>query len=481
MADSVNAPAHNLVQPVRRAAIAPAPLMDKRQARIGARLAPQIITDILRRADEGYMDRIADLLDEVRETDPHLHSVLFKREAQVAGAEWEIRPAKKARGIKKRDKVVEFCTDVLDNLQSFSQVIAHLQSAVYHGRAAAEIIWARDGSKWVPGSIEPIHPRRLSYSADWRLHLWDATAGTDSSFAKFPGVPVDALPKGKFIVHMPRVRGGYPTREGLGRILVWYSVFKRWTQRDWMSLAEMVGRPGRVGYYNTGTDPTKPAATEEDQNILDNALRDWSSSQSVVLPDTTKIEFQFASGPVGEMHKMLVEHCNGEMSKATLGETLTTDAGSRGARSLGTVHDDVRIMVAKWDARAISETLRYHLLAPLVRLNFGESTPVPEIAFEVEPEDNLNELADRIQKLVFAGLDIPQGWVRDRFGIDDPTDGEDTLAPAAGPGGGAIADPDAKGSDESPKAPGKGGKGAGTKGGSKSAPRAEDAPDGSKL
>ncbi len=412
---------------------------EKLQLRLGSSLTPQVISAILRRADQGQMDSIADMLDEVRETDPHLHSVLFKREAQVAGAPWEIRPprsspgARKSKGRKpKIDPIIQFVTETIENLPHFSQTLAHLQGANYHGRAAAEIMWVRaQNGKILPDCIEPIHARRLSYAAqNWKLHLWDVSGSGIDRFGKYPGVPFDEFPKGKFIVHTPRLRGTYPTREGLGRNLVWYSVFKRWTQRDWMALAEMSGRPGRVGYYSTGADG-KPEATPEDVELLKAALINWSSSVSVSLPDTVKMDFVNATSGQSELHKVLIDHCNSEISKCVLGETLTTEAGTRGARSLGDVHDDVRLMIALWDAKAIAETLRYCLIAPLVRMNFGEKALVPEIVFTVAPDEDLNALATRYKLLAEAGLDMDQEYIRDVFGIPEPVAGVKLMIPRA--------------------------------------------------
>ena len=51
------------------------------------------ITSVMRQADLGYMDQWADLLDEIRQADPHLQGELFKREWQVGGAPYEVRPA----------------------------------------------------------------------------------------------------------------------------------------------------------------------------------------------------------------------------------------------------------------------------------------------------------------------------------------------------------------------------------------------------
>ena len=61
---------------------------------------------------------------------------------------------------------------------------------------------------------------------------------TDSPFGIFPGLPLDRFPAGKFIVHRPRVRGVYPVKEGLGRLLVWWATFKRFAVRDFAAFAE---------------------------------------------------------------------------------------------------------------------------------------------------------------------------------------------------------------------------------------------------
>lgn len=410
--------------------VAPAPYNDRYQTRAGSSVTPQLVTSVLQRADLGYMDRLADLLDEIRETDAHLQSVLFKREAQVAGAEWEVRPGADGGPKGKAKRAADYCSDVLQSLGGFSAALAHLQSGVFHGRAVLEILWTRDGGRWVPASLEAIHPRRIAFAAhSWRPYLWDASA-LDSPFNVFPGVALDSLNADapKFIIHLPRVRGGYPTREGLGRTVLWPAIFKRFAVRDALALAEMAGRLGRIGKYAAGGDPKNPVrASPEDQDVLAQSLEAWSSAVSLVIPDTTSVEFK---DPVtgNTIHMPLVEWANGEISKATLGETLTTEAGSRGARSLGQVHDDVRLMLARADGKAVAETLRRDLLAPMVRERFGDGVPVPEVAFLVDPEESLNDAAERLVKLVGAGLKVSQPFVRNLFGIEDPKDGEELLS-----------------------------------------------------
>lgn len=421
------------------------PANDKYQRRYGSDLDPVTVSNVLSAADKGYMFAMADMLDEIRETDPHLQAVMFKREVQVAGARYTIQAAPNSgpRG----QKIADFVTDALSRARNLRRAFAHLQGGVFHGRAVVETVWAMRKTRIVPARFEVVHPRRINISSvtNWLLHVWDESggAGSDSRFRSFPGVPVDdpvVFPYGKLIVHTPHVRGGYVTREGLGRLMVWFAVFKRWGIRDWMALAEMAGRPGRLGYHSTGKNGDK-AADVRDIDKLEQALDDWSSAVSVVLPDTVKVEFVQALRSEGQLHDRLVRFCDEQMSKAALGGTLTTDAGTKGARSLGDTHQDEQQMIALWDAAQLQETIGISLIEPMVVFNFGPSAPMPHIVFEVVQEETLDAVALRLKTLKDAGLQIPSDYVYEKFNIPRPNnaDANKQLVAPTDPGAGNAA------------------------------------------
>lgn len=440
---------------------------EKYQSRWGNGLTPEAITSVLRSAEQGYMDRVADLLDEVRQLDAHLQAELFKRERAVSGAPFKVVPDGKTA---KAKQAAAYCQEVLDNLEvpqaglalGFRGALAHLVGGgLWHGRAALEVVWARDGRHLRPVRLEWVHPRRLSYAAaGWKLHVWDATA-SGTPFARFPGVPVDdkaLFPDGKLVVHTPRVFGTYPTREGLGRVLVWYSAFKRWTVRDWLAFAEWAGRGLRIGKYQTGRDPKNPGAqaTDDDVEVLRDALEAMSSSVSTVIPDVTELAVHPPPNNQ-EVHERLVLLCNGEISKAVLGGTLTSDPGERGARSLGVVHDDVRLQLAAHDAEGVAADVRRDLLGPAVRERFGGACPVPFVEITTEPRESLDAFATRVKAMVDAGLVMPAKFVRETLGIPEPKDGEEVIGAAPEPQEGDAADgtgkPPAKGKKPAGQAP----------------------------
>jgi phage gp29-like protein len=306
----------------------------------------------------------------------------------------------------------------------------NLLTATFHGRAAVELTYVRDGRYTMPRHAYAVHPRRLSWSneSDWRLYLYDATSG-DTRFAKFPGVPLSdaaVFPRGRMLVHMPRQFGTYPTREGLGRALVWFSAFKRWTVRDWLAFAEWAGRGLRVGKYATGRDPQNDGrANDEDVTALQEALQAMSSTVATVIPDVTDIKVIEAKD--NQVHNDLVKLCNGEMSKMVLGGTLVSDPGDRGARSLGEVHLRAMSLLLKSDAENLADTIRRDLFAPLVRANLGDRAPVPHIAFGVEPPADAKERAERLKLYMDQGLRVPAEWIYDAEGIPSPQPGDVTI------------------------------------------------------
>ena len=417
--------------------VARAPYNDRFQYRLGSALTPQALSSVQRQADNGYLWQWIDVLDELRETDPHLHAVLYQREALVAGAAWQI--------VGDDERVNDYVTRVLSDLESrgdmslsFTDLLHHMQTGVYYGRAVAEVIWSPDGRR--PEAIEFVHARRLAYATDWRIHLWDATGSgyaiaaeqtaAERAFALFPGVPLDIFPSGKFIVHRPRVRGGYPTREGIGRTVCWYALFKKFGMRDLLALTEWAGRGLRVGEYSSGSTPDSPVrSSPEDVTALQEAIEAMSSTVSIVIPDTTKLTVLDAPN-VNALHEHLVALCNGEMSKAVVGSTLAAEVGENGGnRALGEVHERVTLMIARGDAEAVAATLRRDLLRPMVERMFGRGTPCPKITFATDPAQDLTELAKRLDVAVRAGVNVSQRDAREMLQLPEPQEGDALLVP----------------------------------------------------
>ena len=442
--------------------IAPAPYVDRYARVLGAALGPDAVTTAQAMAGLGYLWTYADLLEECRGRDSHLQGILQRRELRVAGASWEMRAAPESGEL--GAEIARFCDARLREMESdgsfgrsFATMVADMQGAVYHGRSGHEMLWrveGRDlgGEWWMPRTAEWIHPRRFAMATDWALHIWDSSGtgesaltnvNTRSPFGNFPGVSVaavNAIAPGKLVAHAPRITGSIPTREGIGYVTVWPACFKRMGVREFVAFIAWAARGLKKGTFDAAETPGGGGggASRDNEAKLYEAAVNWSAQNAAILPSTCKLEVETVEGH-GEAQQRFIDWCNSEMSKAVLGSTLGTDAGQRGARSLGEVHERGEEALALNDARTISETLRSMLLRPLVRMNFGDRAAVPSIVFDVGGAADLTALSERMERFVRLGGKITQEDARNLLAFPDPKEGDtDLLTITSGPRGGSI-------------------------------------------
>jgi phage gp29-like protein len=391
--------------------------------RIGGSLKPSDVSAIIRDADTGDMARLVDLSNEMRQKDGHLQSVLQTRETALAGLDWElVFPGESKRQRKSRvGRERGFVDAVLRNHTEFDRLKAHLAGAPFIGYGVAETNWARDGARLVPAHFELHSPRRFGFrSSDGRFVYRDGTRGSRE------GTPLLETWPDKFILSQPRVNGDVPCREGLVRVLMWLALFRNWSISDLLKLAEMTWKPWRRGIYDK-------SSSDKDIEALKNILRGMTSSGVAVYPKTVEVITEWAGGAKasggqgGGSHQSLFELCGREMSKAVLGQTLTTEQGSVGSQALGNVHNAIRKDILVSDAKHLAEVLTHFLIEPMIRLNFGPSAAVPRLRFLTEDHSDMVQVANALDKLTGPNvrLKVSQNWARDELGIPDPAEGDE--------------------------------------------------------
>lgn len=412
----------------------PSPVVDKYPLISGPLMNPAVVSAALRLGERGYMRRLSDLLSELRETTPHLQATLSKREKAVAGVGWTISPAE-TKGLSKRDakladKYADYARQRTAAIPQFGDALEHLQGAVYFGRSACEIEWARDARGIYPARLHSVHPKRLSYAANWRIHLYDE-AGNEQrpELGYYPGLDIRATWPDRFIIHEPRTMGAeLPTRQGLGRVLVWAGMFWKWTTRDWMTFAELFAKPWRVGYYPKG-------AQKEDIAALKAGLLQLSGMTTAVFPEGCKPMFVEPGRGSNGIHGDLVALWNAEISKVVAGGTLQTEIkGDSGNRALGEVMERGEQRLVASDGRALSETGGRDLIRVLTRLQFGDEAATrlcPIFALSTDPPVDKDKAAARVQAFVDRGGAIDADEYRDKYcdGMRKPAPGAPLLQP----------------------------------------------------
>lgn len=375
-----------------------------------ASLTPARVADILRRAAGGDHLDFVRAAEDVEEKDLHYRAVLQTRRLAVAGLPLEVQPAEDSRAGR---KAAALARETLSGLDVAGLANA-LLGALSVGYAAAEIVWETGEGEWRPARILPRPAAwfRFDRETGRELRLADGSRGGA------------AIPPAKMILHVPQVAAGLPLLGGLARSALWAWVFKSYALRDWARFAEVYGQPIRLGRYHEGASP-------EDVQVLKDAVLGIGSDAAAVIPREMAIELIESRGAAAsaELYRDLIEYLDRQVSKAVLGQTLTTDQGASGSLAQARVHDEVRRDLIQADARALAATLTRDLVAPLIRFNLGDA-PLPTLRFVVDEPEDRKALAEQVAMLVRSGLPVPAAWVRERFGIPEPQDGEAVLSAA---------------------------------------------------
>ena len=383
-------------------------------------LTPVRLAAIFREADTGDVMRQMELFEEMEEHDPHLFSQLQTRKNAVTGLDFEIT----AFGDEPRDKeIAEFVEEQLNGIEGMEDIETDLLDAIGKGIAVSEIMWGYDSGRVVVREIKNRHQKRF---------FWD---GVDDSFrCRTDETPSGILlPKNKFIIHKYKARSGHPARAGILRVVAWMYLFKNYDIKDWISFAEVYGLPFRLGKY-------APGSSDEEKRALMQALIQLGADAAGIIPEGASIEFVTAEKTSStDLYERLARYCDEQISKAILGQTLTSDSGG-GSYAQSKTHNEVRHDLTVADCKALAATLRRDLIRPLVLFNFGEEKRIPRIRFDCEEDEDLMQTANVVGTLVEkTGLPVPLSYLYKKFSIPEPEDGEAIATPsyyaqqAAGP------------------------------------------------
>lgn len=221
------------------------------------------------------------------------------------------------------------------------------------------------------------------------------------------GVPFDTYPD------LLMVKGKEPL--GILARTAPYVIYKRGSMGDWAQFSEIFGMPVRKYTYDAA-DPESRAAA------MDDAMNQGSASV-FLCPEGTNLEFIEAGNKTGsaEVYASLIERCNAEMSKAVLGNTLTTEASETGTQALGTVHSKVEDELVEQDGLFILNLLNYEMTDIFAAL--GVNTEGGVFVFVEEEELTLIQKAELMQKAqeVFH-LPMSDEYLYKTLGIEKPQD-----------------------------------------------------------
>lgn len=374
-------------------------------------LSPVKLAEIFKEADAGDVLRQSELFEEMEEKDPHLFSQLQTRKQAVTGLDFEIIPFDPDNAEDK--EIAEFISMVINDIENFEEIEMDLLDAIGKGFAVSEIIWDISEGCTMIKDIRSRHQKRF---------YWDSI--NDKMKVRTALHPEgEVLRENKFIIHRYKARSGHPSRAGVLRVVAWMYLFKNYNIKDWISFCEVYGLPLRLGKYAQG-------ASEKEKAALMKALVQIGADAAGIIPDGSSIEFiNTEKAASTDLFEGFARYADEQISKAVLGQTLTSDSGG-GSFAQSKTHNEVRHDLTVADCKALAATIRRDLVRPLVIFNYGEAKRIPFIKFDCKEAENLKESAEVLGTLIEkTGLKVPTGYIYKKFAIPKPKEGEETAQP----------------------------------------------------
>jgi phage gp29-like protein len=347
-------------------------------------------------------------------TDSHLESVWSVRCSAASGAEWFC--AAGGEGRREKEAAEEFAGQL--GALDVPRVIEEMMDAVAYGYSPLEVIWEADGGRWGVGDIVGKPPQWFEFDQNNRLVFKTGAAGTEE------------LPANRFLV--ARHRPGYANPYGVKVFskCYWPVTFKKNGFRWWTVFVEKYGGAFLYGKYpNNAGSQFKAELLAALENMIADAV--------AIAPEGSEITIESlaSKGSVSTVHSEYIEAANKEISKAVLGQTLTTDIGKAGSCAAAQAHNLVREDLAAADRRRISACFN-RLAAVWTLYNYGADVAPPAFEF-VKDEDLQTDRAKRDAKLYAIGWRPKKSYIAREYEIPEE-DFDIAKPPAAKEPGGAF-------------------------------------------
>lgn len=328
--------------------------------------------------------------------DAHVFSCALSRRSGVLSQEWELR------GDDVDERVKEFVTEEIGRLVDRGNIISQILEAPLYGYTIGEVIWAVRNGLYVPDRVlfKPQEWFRFTPEGEPRF----------MSTKSAEGVPLTDRYKFLVVQHYPTYRNPYGERV-LSRCF-WPLTFKKGGLKFWAIFCEKYGIPFLVGKYGAGAD-------QKDIERLGAALEEMVQDAVACIPENSNIEFLKAENKTGsqDIFSGLITTCNAEISKAILGQTLSTEVGDTGSYAAARAHLDVRGDIVDSDKKLVRGAMD-QLIAWMVELNFGPDVPAPTFTF-FEEEETKAEWAERDKSLYEQGVRLSKEYYARTYNIPE--------------------------------------------------------------
>ncbi len=325
--------------------------------------------------------------------DSHVFACVQSRKAGVLSMDWEIN-----RGLDK-DQNAELLEKVLKQLNVY-KLISDILEATQYGFQPLEIMWKRTKNGYI------LPEKIIAKPSEWFCFDDD----NNLKFRTKDNYYGEKVPNKKFLLaqNNPSYNNPYGERT-LSRVF-WPVTFKKGGMKFWVIFTEKYGMPHLVGKHPRG-------ASKEETNSLADMLEEMVQDAIAVIPDDSSVEIKEANKTSSaEIYEKLIDKMNAEISKAILGQTLTTEIGSSGSYAASNTHMSVRQDIIDSDKKLVESVIN-QLIQWIYEINFSYAeVPIFEM---FAPEDVDLNLAQRDKILSDTGVKFTKEYFIKTYGLED--------------------------------------------------------------
>lgn len=413
-------------KPVTRAQV------ESKDQRSGTAQQPRTFTDwtparvraAIRSADTGNLRSAVSVCEWIL-TDDRVESVMEARRDALLGLEVTFEASGDRR---KSSRTVRALEAQSDWWRSYSEAELGLliKWGILLGVAPAR-------HQWLPGEggrVLPCprfwHPQSLRW--DQQLHKWFIT---DDQSVELEVVPGD----GSWILHTPYGEGR-AWASGAWRSLAIWVLLKQLAMADW-------ARYGERAAVFVGTSPEKSTKAQRDE--LAELIMSMGSEAAIVMAAGFDVRLLQATANTEQIYQRQIDLANQAIAIRIRGGNLSTvtEGGSLAAAKEQSKNNEAPKL--RYDAEALSTTIREQSLVWWAEFNFGSRDVAPWPVWATEPPEDktaratmVKTLAEGLTKFDALGYEIDDKLLVEEFGVaflgtrKAPEDRPQKVAPPVG-------------------------------------------------
>jgi phage gp29-like protein len=416
------------------------PARDRWLDKITRTVLPADVKASLEGAIMGNLENQTHLFWQMMDTWPRLASNVGDMQEAIAGVGVRVKPFVRDAESEPTSSALEkarFVQDALDGMRAdpitnevgLDGLVRHIVWGCYASPQGDEIYWGMEPGP-VPVATKAVPPRFYGY-ATVGDSLADELRFFPDGHLRSAGEEFD---RDKFVVAQRLSYPGHPSLAAPLRALTPYWLASKYGVEWFMSYAQLFGVPFR---WATVSNP-------DDVQEVGDMLDAMGSAGWGAFPMGTEMHIDHAGASAQNIPQgVLIELADKKCDIYIRGETLTSDEGTSGSRSLGEVHERGYLKRKQAVAAFTTVTLTEQVGRPICRLNYGDDSECPTLCVTVPtPADDL-ESAQRVSILVNeVGLPMKKKWVYDSLDVDPPEDGDELYKPPEKPEPQPVAMPD---------------------------------------